>query len=114
MGRVADGELHGRPNGQSILSRDWVREATSPSYAFTSAAPPLQDASYGWLWWLTQTRRNAFFAWGHGGQFVWVVPDRQLVVVVTTDWRSPPVTPAELAANGMDLILNWVLPAVSR
>ena len=70
------------------------------------------QVSYGWLWWLAPPGApSAFFAWGHGGQFIWVVPGLDAVIVVTTDWRAPPVPADELVRNAMDLIVNWVLPA---
>jgi CubicO group peptidase (beta-lactamase class C family) len=66
--------------------------------------------SYGFLWWLApQGAPAAFFAWGYGGQFIWVVPSLDAVVVVTTDWRAPPISPDQLATNAMDLIVNHVL-----
>jgi hypothetical protein len=34
------------------------------------------------------------------------------VVVVTHDWRGANALSAELATNGLDLIVNHVLPAV--
>jgi CubicO group peptidase (beta-lactamase class C family) len=55
---------------------------------------------------------NGFFAWGFGGQFVFVVPARSLVVVVTTEWRNAGALAPQLEFNGLDLIVNHILPAV--
>ena len=54
----------------------------------------------------------AFYAWGYGGQFVYVVPSRDLVVVVTTDWNGlSEVTPQALADQALGVIVNDVVPA---
>src|SRR6266550_4164718 len=54
----------------------------------------------------------AYFAWGYGGQFVYIVPDRDLVVLATTDWvQLTEITPAELAAQVLGVIVNDVVPA---
>ena len=58
-------------NGQSVVSSDWVAEATGPN-ALTSG--------YGYLWWLSP---GEFEAVGRGGQGIVVRPEDQLIVVVT-------------------------------
>jgi len=76
----------GRAGGRTVLPAGWVQRARTPSL----------DAGYGAGFWLNHTdARNefggrwglpgapadAYFARGHLGQFVVVVPSRQLVVV---------------------------------
>jgi CubicO group peptidase (beta-lactamase class C family) len=58
----------GRWDGQQVLSAAWVKAATSGS-------------SYGYLWWLKPS--GFYFATGRGGQEIWVLPDRDMVVVMT-------------------------------
>ncbi|MGH7719587.1 MAG: 6-aminohexanoate hydrolase, partial [Gemmatimonadaceae bacterium] len=41
---------------------------------------------YGYGWWLrTSAGHEVAFAWGYGGQFIFVVPNLRLVVVTTSD-----------------------------
>jgi CubicO group peptidase (beta-lactamase class C family) len=45
---------------------------------------------YGYGWWIrgayTQAgRHDVYYAWGYGGQFIYVVPSLELVVVTTSD-----------------------------
>lgn len=54
---------------QQIVSSNWVQAATGP-----------ENASYGYVWWLD---RQGYYATGVGGQEIWVVPDLDLVVVMT-------------------------------
>jgi CubicO group peptidase (beta-lactamase class C family) len=66
--------------------------------------------TYGELWWVSDATPAAYFAWGYGGQFVYVVPSLDLVVVATTDWRSLS-TPQDLAAQVMTVIASQVVGA---
>jgi len=73
----------GEWNGKRIVSADWVRRSTSPH------ANARKDIDYGYLWWLQEFHadgRNfrSFGMYGTGGNKVYVFPDEQLVVVVTT------------------------------
>lgn len=49
--------------------------------------------------------------WGYGGQFVWVVPDRQLVVVSQVHWRGIRDYAFEQAARVADLIVRPIIAA---
>lgn len=55
-------------DGQEVVSAAWVKAATS-------------GGSYGYLWWLKPS--GTYFATGRGGQEIWVLPDRDMVVVMT-------------------------------
>lgn len=44
---------------------------------------------YGYFWWnVTYQGVDVDFAWGHGGQYVFVVPERNLVVATTSNLQS--------------------------
>jgi CubicO group peptidase (beta-lactamase class C family) len=64
-------------NGRRIVSRDWVRAATG-------ADNPTDQASYygyRYFWWLDVDRPGRFYAFGKYGQFIYVAPDADAVVV---------------------------------
>jgi CubicO group peptidase (beta-lactamase class C family) len=67
--------------GQSVVSQAWI-EASTSTKAETPATP--LGFSYGYLWW-TLPGMQAYTAWGHGGQFVMVVPPSELVIVMTSE-----------------------------
>jgi CubicO group peptidase (beta-lactamase class C family) len=69
----------GEWNGKRIVSESWVKTST------TAHVRVDDDTEYGYLWWLkafAQTR--AFYMSGNGGNKVAVLPERGLVVVITT------------------------------
>jgi CubicO group peptidase (beta-lactamase class C family) len=103
----------GRTGDRRILSEEWVDLATSPAYDWSASFGPIGDLSYGYLWWVDRDR-DAFLAWGYGGQFVYVVPSRALVVVATTQWRlvSQDGGANPLEAAVLDIIVNGIVPAV--
>ncbi|HWQ41229.1 MAG TPA: serine hydrolase [Desulfosporosinus sp.] len=68
----------GRWNDRQILPEAWVAESTKPQ----SAAQPIPG--YGYQWWLrTFGNLKTYFAVGHAGQYIVVVPDLELVAVST-------------------------------
>jgi CubicO group peptidase (beta-lactamase class C family) len=76
----------GRWRGRWIVSPQWVADSLHPVSAspYGSSIRPYQDMHYGQLWWqATIAGREVFFAWGHGGQFVTLVPTLDLIVVTT-------------------------------
>ncbi len=101
----------GWSGGRRILPAGWVEEATTRRYGWRDSAGPT-DVSYGYLWW-TDVDHAAFMAWGYGGQFVYVAPERDLVVVATTEWGlvDGKGIPAGLSAKVLGVIVNGVLPA---
>ena len=65
-----------------MVDESYVRTATSP---LVGGGPP-EFCEYGLLWWVAAgVEPEHFFAAGHGGQYVVVVPALDLVVVTVAD-----------------------------
>ena len=63
---------------------------------------------YSWLWWVpTEGGHHTFSARGYGGQFIYVVPDLDLVTVVTSD-------PEKEGLDPKILITQTIVPAVTN
>jgi CubicO group peptidase (beta-lactamase class C family) len=81
---VAIGELYlnrGRANGRQIVPAAWVDTSCVPRT--TSAWS--SDRHYGYGWWIQDFKRGtACFAWGYGGQYIFVFRELDLVVAVTS------------------------------
>jgi len=70
--------------GQPLVPEAWVEEAWRPR-----GTSPWNGHRFGYLWWTeTWGDRKAHFAWGYGGQFLVVVPELELIVVVTSSLSS--------------------------
>jgi CubicO group peptidase (beta-lactamase class C family) len=77
---------HGNWAGQQIVPADWVRDSTR---AYSTSH---DGFGYGYLWWIAGASParialppGSFFAWGAGGQFAFVIPDDDLVIVSRVD-----------------------------
>jgi CubicO group peptidase (beta-lactamase class C family) len=80
---VAFGELYlarGRVNGQQVVPEPWIARSLVPR-----ARSYWSDQEYGYGWWIRELGgHRAHYAWGFGGQYIFVVPDLDLVVVTTS------------------------------
>jgi len=81
----------GQWNGRQVVPESWVRQATTAQAgtAFTAFTPEMtrnfRPTGYGYLWWVTTADHTpAFFALGYGGQLIEIVPQRHLVIVIST------------------------------
>ncbi|MCC8959872.1 serine hydrolase [Bradyrhizobium sp. Pear77] len=75
----------GRWDGRQIVPKAWIETSTESKLKAT------EHQSYGYLWWLGQTRLTGrMFNWvgalGRGGQSIRIVPELDLVVVVTAGY----------------------------
>ncbi len=72
----------GRWAGEQLLPWQWVDESTRPGLAGPRGRGRIYGG-YGYLWWLRGPReRAAYIASGYGGQYIYVSPAEDLVVVI--------------------------------
>jgi len=80
---VRFGELYlnrGAREGRQIVPARWVDDSFIPR-----GQSDYSDQLYGYGWWMRELAgEQAFYAWGFGGQYVFVIPRLQLVVVTTS------------------------------
>ena len=66
----------GNFRGKQLISRGWVKESTR---ADTNTDPSLD---YQYFWWVnTPDGKNHFSARGNYGQYIYVAPEKDLVIV---------------------------------
>ena len=70
----------GASDGRQVISREWIRESTIPR---TRSRFSRRQYGYGW-WMRTLAGHPTYYAWGYGGQFIFVVPDLDAVIVATS------------------------------
>jgi CubicO group peptidase (beta-lactamase class C family) len=67
---------------------------------------------YGYGWWIRHLGGYTVnYAWGYGGQFIFVVPELR-TVVVTTSLSEPNSERREHLDGIYDMVANHILPAV--
>lgn len=64
-------------NNKRITSESWIQE-------MTSVKTQNDKFGFGYYWW-KDTSKNISFMWGHGGQFAFIVPNKNLIVVFTSE-----------------------------
>ncbi|BAE82138.1 serine hydrolase domain-containing protein [Desulfitobacterium hafniense] len=68
---------------QQIISREWVEESTRLQFKRSSGT-----ADYGYQWWVRtfgEEQYDTFFAQGHGGQYIFVIPELELIIAFTSN-----------------------------
>ncbi|MDQ3864686.1 MAG: beta-lactamase family protein [Actinomycetota bacterium] len=66
----------GNWRGKQLISREWVEESTRPD----TSTDPSQD--YQYFWWVnTPGGKNHFSAQGNYGQYIYVAPEKDLVII---------------------------------
>jgi CubicO group peptidase (beta-lactamase class C family) len=103
----------GWSGNERVLPPGWADEASAPRFTWSFGFGPIPTITYGYLWWVDQAN-DAYFAWGYGGQFIYVVPRRDLVIVATTNWilLSREGGPDWLEKAVLDVIVDGVLAEV--
>jgi CubicO group peptidase (beta-lactamase class C family) len=102
-------------DGEQIVPADWVQAATSLQVlVIPDGARDCPEVGYGYLWWLRpQGEHASALAVGFGGQYIYVIPALDLVVVLTGDITS---APAPFRDNQMlcqfNLVEDLIVPAV--
>lgn len=85
---LAFGELYrngGQHEGRQVVPAEWIRESWR-----RRTTSPFNGHGYGLGWWTRPSGSyDVYFAWGYGGQYVFIVPDLELTVVTTSDPVSP-------------------------
>lgn len=93
--------------GQRVISKEWVKEATTTFIGDEDSAD-----GYGYHWWTARYDVSGavvsiYFARGSGGQYIFVIPALNSVVVFTSG-NYPPLT--QSAPVGM--LINTIMPAM--
>jgi CubicO group peptidase (beta-lactamase class C family) len=81
MLKIGELYLHsGRYNGRQVVPAEWVEASCNGP-----AREGRPGQSYGYGWWGGEFRSyKTCYAWGYGGQYIWVIPELDLVMVATS------------------------------
>ena len=87
-------------NGKQVISTSWVNDSTA-----NHIQTGVSDQGYGYMWWLPPF--GGYAADGDGGQRIYVVPDKNLIVVTMAGMTYP-----DMETNPENLMTTYILPAV--
>ena len=111
-GMLAFGGLYlnrGRVGGRQVVAQGWIQESLKPR-----TRSSWSGREYGYGWWIDSLGGHAtYYAWGHGGQFIFVVPALKLVVA-TTSVPMPGDGRREHQHAIYDLMEREIIPAVEN
>jgi len=85
---LAFGELYrngGKTGSEQVISREWIETSWQPR-----TRSVFHDDQYGYGWFLADMEgHRVSYAWGYGGQMIYVVPSLELTVVMTSAEDQP-------------------------
>ncbi|HTE34625.1 MAG TPA: serine hydrolase [Chryseolinea sp.] len=95
---------NGLQDGEQILSKDWVKHCSETSVKLSG---PFDG--YGYLWWKQAFASDieTYFADGNGGQQIFIIPSKQLVLVFTGGNQN-----TSLGLQNFGMIKDYILPAI--
>lgn len=99
-------------NGKQIISTDWVKDSTSESVQLShelELSPVFDETGYGYQWWRGRFKNgetDAIFAGGWGGQFIFILPKLDMVIVLTGSNYTGNY------ANVLDIINRYILAPI--
>ena len=92
-------------DGEQILPPDWVELSSRPYHQVPDPLEPW-DEYYGFLWWI---HGDGFYAaHGYKGQFIYLAPEQDLVVVITANIADKDFVQPQ------KLIRDYLIPAVGK
>ncbi len=66
----------GKWQGEQVVPEYWTREA-----GIAHVKRNVGTANYGWQFWVREfSGANTFFAWGYAGQFIFIIPQKNIVL----------------------------------
>ena len=72
----------GRWQGSQVVDSTWISIATQKHKDSQFQTEP-HNYDFGFYWWVLP-RWQAFVTWGHGGNFIFIVPGKEMVIVMTS------------------------------
>ena len=110
---LAFGEMYlsgGQFKGKQVVPAQWVET----SLVARTVSRRESERFYGYGWWVREMAGyQAHYAWGYGGQFIFLVPELDLVVAVTSSSEPGAERRSHLSAI-YDIVEYSIIPEVSR
>jgi len=100
-------------NGKQVIPEKWIEDSWQKytEDAWYYDVGPNWHSNYGYQWWLIDAGEHTFnLAWGHGGQQIAVLPEQDLVVVLTADplWGQHGDEPWSYETDNLNLVADFI------
>jgi len=99
--------------GKQVVPSDWVEESFKKQVDFEK--DDSLTVGYGYLWWILKPdpngsgKENIYAAMGFKAQYIFVIPEHHMLVVVTGDTRN-----RDDQRKPIEFLYSHILPAVKR
>jgi CubicO group peptidase (beta-lactamase class C family) len=95
----------GQYNGKQIIPSWIVTESREEVWNENDVE---DDYGYGELWWLTTIDGyDSLIGWGYGGQFMLIIPDLNIVTIITQDTKE-----IDNEIDSAAFMKNYLIPSV--
>lgn len=93
----------GMQNGEQIVSKEWVEQSSQNKVKL------LAFDGYGYLWWKQAFLNDieTYFADGNGGQHIFIVPSKELVIIFTGGNQN-----TGIGGQNFQIVNNYILAAI--
>src|SRR5688572_33388037 len=90
-------------DGQQIVSKEWVQQSSENKVKL------LAFDGYGYLWWKQKFKDDiqTYFADGNGGQHIFIVPSKKMVIVFTGGNQN-----TGIGAQNFQIVNDYILSAI--
>ncbi|MEN6316369.1 MAG: serine hydrolase [Clostridiaceae bacterium] len=87
---------------QQLVPEKWIEDSLTKQ---NDGYPP--KGEYGYLWWINKYGGyTTYFAAGYGGQFIFIVPALNMIIVTTASWDKPSTN------ISYQLVNDYIVPSV--
>ena len=108
----------GRWKDRQLLPESYINVATTIHVPETEHLSGVKKIGYGYLWWLLPDDKNdtsynvpsIYMAIGHWGQYIFVIPKHDMVVVFTNDWTAT----YEDENRPISFMYEYVIPSIKE
>jgi CubicO group peptidase (beta-lactamase class C family) len=81
----------GKVNGKQLVDSSWIEKSLT-NYAMKSNSFRILDCyeeiGYGFSWWILKfNNKTIYTARGKGGQYILLIPDKNIVIVILQEWN---------------------------
>jgi len=105
--------------GQQVVPAAWIADSWQPyteSAWYYKVGNNFDRTAYGYQWWIIDAGPHTYrLAWGHGGQQIAVLPEMDMVVVLTADplYRQSGDGPWAIEKANLNVVADFIagLPA---